>query len=69
MSIKHTTANTIGIKRDTTYNSSTGESKRFSKSAGGYVDNGRHSSKSGAKSSAESDIRQGPRSKGDFSKR
>ena len=69
MSIKHSTVKTIGIKRHTTYDTTTGESERYSKSAGGYVDNGQHSSESGAKAAAESDIRQGPRSEGDFSER
>ena len=69
MGTKHTTADTIGIKRDVTYNTSTGDSERDSKSAGGYVDNGKHSSSSGARAAAESDIRKGPRSPGDFKKR
>ena len=69
MGAVHTTANTIGIERDVIFDAKTGQSLRYSKSAGGYVDLGKHSSLSSAREAAEKDIRRGVRDKGDFSER
>ena len=69
MSVHRGTAHSSGLEREVTWDSRTGRSQRYSKSAGGYVDNGKHSSLASAISAAETDIARGPRSSGDFHKR
>jgi hypothetical protein len=69
MSIKHGTASHGGIKRDVTFDTKTGESKRYSRSADGYVDNGTRDSLRDAEKAGGRDIARGSRDHGDFRKR
>ena len=69
MSTKTGVAKSGSISRPITWDSVTGQSMRWSKSANGWVDNGKRSSLRDAEEAGARDIDRGRRSKGDFRKR
>lgn len=69
MAIEHGIARACGLERKVEYNTETRRSKRWSKSAKAWVNNGKHDSLDDAISEAENDIERGQRERGDTSYR